>query len=297
MSEKTSDPSPELVAAGPDSRPSRLPSEHYPPGSLRPIGFVESPDSSQFEATGATLARIAERVSERIPGHRELRVRLCHFRLDPILSPTLFGFHLVPIGNDGEFLDELQAGLELSYAVVVNQSAELQQETVLVFLLQLIYRQRRQAEMQNQGIPTKAIDYEMARQDELALEEIRDVVNPLVYGWSDAANIVRERAREIGFALRVRYEVDPFPRVEEIRARIPLLRRSYNDLDVVRDAIDKVVSLVGGTDPRVGGKVPSEPRNFIQQRMLLMHFRHYLNHAIRDSEVCVTEPRSSVHSL
>jgi len=105
-------------------------------------------------------------------------------------------------------------------------------------------------------------------------------------GWRDAVRALDARARHAGIVLHVRHQLDPFPEREDLVRRMPALRETYNSIELAREFVDKVVSLIGGHDPRVsvpGG--PDEIRTFAQRRLLEMGLRHFTAQTVRDAEV------------
>lgn len=277
------DPVSEAVPTQTTSR--RLPSEMYEPGHPIPIGSTLTPDTEHIQASGKALAEIAAEFSG--GAGEALSVRLCSFRLDPLLSPNLFGFHVYEFDNAGNPLDSIGGDTILLYAVVVNHSISLQQEIAALFLMQLINRQARQRELNKAGDTDVELDIEMAKEDEAALQQLRERFNPLTFSWRSLAQQAHSRASEAGIKLSVEYGADVFPDEQQIRNRIPWLRRIYNDVNGVRSAIDKLVSAAGKEGPSIraaGGS--SQMRDFLQQWGSDMDLQHYFNQAVRDAEVC-----------
>jgi hypothetical protein len=262
----------------------RLPSEDYVEGQLAPVGTSLQPDERHIARTADSLTHLASAFSG---GQGDvLSVRLCSFRLDPMLSPNLFGFHVYEFGSDGQPRDPFEPGATLLYAVVLNHSIELQQEIAALFLMQTVYRQHRQRELRASKMGTAQIDIEMATEDQRALEDLREARNPLDYSWGSLARQLHVRAADAQIRLEVQYEADVFPEREQIVNRIAWLRRIYDENDAVRASVDKLVSVVGAQEPAVrsrGG--PSITRDRLQQLGGAMHFKYYLNQCLRDAEV------------
>lgn len=260
----------------------RLPSDKYRPGEVWPEGFVLQPGDDHASASTRALEELAARLSVEGLG-RTISVCLSHFRHKQMLAHNLHGFFVREFGEDEEPLDPFAVGAELRYGIVLNLPVELQRETALTFLNQLMYRQRRLAELEATGGSVHQIDLETARLDTTAVSEIAD---RLRYGWQAACEAVRLRCEEAGFGLQVRYEPDPVPSRDQIVRRMPYLRRIYNELAPVRESIDKIVSLIGGTEPRlVVVGLPLAARERLQQHAALSNVRRYMNQATRDSLV------------
>lgn len=252
------------------------------PGPGGPAGFVVNPGPDHAQGAGQALSEIAEAVSSRSVGI-PLKVVLRHYRWDPLLARNLFGFSVYDFDDDGSWIDPFEPGRQLDYAVILNQSVDLQQEIALVFLQQLAFRQRKQAEMRAAGSGVHEIDLRMAEEDVKAQQEVKD---RLRYGWKAVADSVQMRMAEAGFALNVEYVADLLDDTQ-IRRRIPHLRRLYNSFDPVRESVDKLVSMAGHDDPRLGAVGgTSVARDWMQQQTRLWRLRHYQNQALRDAEVC-----------
>jgi hypothetical protein len=212
-------------------------------------------------------------------GDKTLRIRFCHFRHNHLLSPTLFGFHLRDLDVGGRPVDPLNQGAEVSYAIVLNLAVDLQREVAILFVSQLIQRQLKLEAMT--GHATQ-IDRDMEQQD---IETTREIADRMRYGWQAGVELVRNQMQNAGWGLEARYEPDPLPDRDLLMRRIPSLKRIYNEFQEVKDTIDRLVSAIGGKEPRIGSTGPTRIRNWLQQRQLLLHFRYYMNHAVRDANV------------
>lgn len=278
------------VQEGPQPVEEVIPSTEQPlvgelpgPGPSGPVGFSPDPSPEHVDEAVSALERIARHVSAEKSGTILLNVSIRHFRWDPLIARNLFGFHVYDFDDAGEWVDPFDAEAALAYGIAVNQSVEIQQEVVLVFLLQTAFRQQRQRKSREAGEGIERIDLQMMEEDLRAKREIGD---RLRYGWKAAAETVRSRVLDAGFALRIRYEPDLIGDRQALVRRIPQFRRLYNEIPDVRNVIDKMVSMAGGDDPRLAaGGGSSEVRDWLQQQQRLWRLRNYQNQALRDAEV------------
>src|SRR5918992_1443211 len=119
----------------------RLPSDRSRPGSPIRAGFQIEPSAEHMERASEALRMVAELGSMPGPaGAKPLRVCFSHVRHEPRLPFHLFGFHINPITTEGEFGVPFAENGELLYALVANQPVELQRETAIGFLFDLIGR-------------------------------------------------------------------------------------------------------------------------------------------------------------
>jgi hypothetical protein len=85
-----------------------------------------------------------------------------------------------------------------------------------------------------------------------AVHQARTEFRDRIYGgWREAAASIAKRAVADEIPLGVRYEIDVLPTREDVVRRTPHLRAAYNEIDIAQQAIDKQVSMIGGSDPRV----------------------------------------------
>jgi hypothetical protein len=232
------------------------------------------------DAAAAALAELGASFVPAAGGRVDLGVCLCSARYVPALPFQLYSFHIVSFDADGQPLDEVAAGEEILYAFVVNQPVEVQREAALLFLYDLVFRQ---AALHAPGVDANQADVVAAQATERARAEFRDRMRS---GWSEAARALAATARHEGISLRVRHRLDPFPERDAVIRRMPALRETYNSIELAREFIDKVVSLVGGRDPRVSAPgAPEEVRSFAERRLVEMGLRHHMTQTLRDAQV------------
>lgn len=285
--------------------PDIVPSIRYAPDDPRPIGFVEEVSRAHLAAAGEVLGGLADAINSVSPtaDERQLRIRLCSARYAPALPFNLFGFHVLDINDEGEFTDEIGEARELNYALVANHAVEVQREIALLFLFELVQRQADlRALMSGGGRVVDRVPATAARADERARAEFTERIRA---GWTQAAQAVAQRAWAAGLPLDVRYEVDVLPTREALVRRIPHLRAAYNEIDLAREAVDKVVSMIGGRDPRLitPGLRPFE-EDKLQRQFASMGIRHWVSQTVRDAEVCgngylvtVPDPYPALYAL
>jgi hypothetical protein len=260
-----------------------LPSERLRPGDTRRVGFQLYPGEEHVERSAAALRDLAERVSSATPtSARPLRIRLCLVRLAPGLPFELFGFHISGVSDDGEFRDDLGDDAEVVYAVVVNQPLDLQRETTIGFLNDLVGRQGPLADIvadrRDIGELPELTDAADAASAELAGDTLR-------FSLTHAVDALKTRAAGLGYRLEVSFAIDPLPAREDLIRRAPLLRRLYDTESDVRAAVDSTVAMLGGQPPALRGG-PEQIRAAIQRQTALLGTRQFMNHALRDAEVC-----------
>jgi hypothetical protein len=213
----------------------------------------------------------------------ELRVCLCSVRFVPGSPFVLFGFHVLAVDDDGKFVDLKATGGEIRFALVVNHPAEVQVESALAFLFQLLERDRTVKAAQAAG-DLSELDTQAQDSDAQADRSFADAIR---FGWREAAAAAARRADELGMRLRVRYQRDPFDSREELARRMPALRQVYNEIDSARRAIDNTVSMIGGGQAhiRLSG-APSAARDAAQSALAVLGLRQFQNQVTRDAEVC-----------
>jgi hypothetical protein len=261
----------------------RLPSARFEQGDPRPIGFQVDLQADHIDRAGEALDVLARRINASSTGTLELRVCLCHVRYMPGLPFELFGFHVPAIEESGRFVDPWDPDAELRYALVVNHPADIQVETSLALLFQVLERHRVVEAARRRGDVT-SIDKQAAEADDRADKEFLDCMR---FGWQKAAEAVALKAKDAAVQLTVRYQRDPFNGREELTRRIPTLRTAYNDLATVRRAIDNTVSMIGGSHPQIRwASAPSRLREHLQTDLAALGIRQFMNQTTRDGEVC-----------
>jgi hypothetical protein len=258
-----------------------LPSVRFHADSPRPIGFVTELTDNHVTAAGRALEELAACFQGAENAAVEVRVCLCSTRYVPGLPEKLYSFHIISFDANGEPLDdEIAASQEIFCAFVINQPIEVQREAAVLFLYSLVFRQT----------ALRASDADLSKPDLIAAEAEerarREFSDRIRGGWRDAARSLTARAHHDGITLIVRYQIDPFPAREDIVRRMPALRNTYNSLAEAREFIDKVVSMIGGRDPRVSAPGESEEvRAFVQRKLVELGVRHYMTQTLRDAEV------------
>ena len=260
------------------------PSARFEPGDPRPIGFQNTASDDHIDRASEALEALAAEVNRGATGAgKELLVCLCNVRFTPGSPFLLFGFYIHDIDGEGHFLDPNEEGREVRFALVVNHPAEVQVESGLGFLFQLVERRRVVEEVQAQG-DLSEIDRLTSEADQKADREFIDAAR---FGWREAASAVARKARESGRILRVRYQRDPFSSRQELAHRMPALRQAYNEIDAARRAIDNTVSMVGGSHPHIRfAGAPARARDFAQSNLTVLALRQFQNQTTRDAEVC-----------
>ncbi|MGA9286408.1 MAG: hypothetical protein WBV85_13310 [Solirubrobacteraceae bacterium] len=266
--------------------PEVLPSVRFQADDPRPVGFVESADGAHIAAVESALREVAATVEEVTDDTEpQLSVRFASVRYMPTLPFLLYSFHILSIGADGQFEDEIEQGGEISYAIVANHALEVQREAAVLFLYDLVTRQ---VALRSYGEDDSAdiadIDQVAAVADRKAKQEFRDAIRA---GWASATRSIARDALAAGLPLRVRYETDVLPSRNDIVRRIPTLREAYNTIPIAREAVDKTVSLIGGKDPRITARgLTQADEAKIQRQVSAMNLRLWISQTTRDAQVC-----------
>jgi hypothetical protein len=261
-----------------------LPSVRFEADDSRPVGFVNEVGDSHLGAVANALEAVASAVSQ-VTGNAEPALRVCFssVRYMPTLPFVLYGFHIVHVDENGDLGDEVAGGQEVRYALVANHAVEVQREAALLFLYELVFRQAVITRLRDAG-STEEIDVEVAAADRQARREFRDRIYA---GWNEAARSIAQRALASGLPIVVRYEVDVLPSRTDVVRRVPHLRAAYNDIDLAREAVDKQVSMIGGSDPRVHAPdLTQHEEDKIQRHLASLGMRHWISQTTRDALVC-----------
>lgn len=213
-------------------------------------------------------------------GTLQLRVEWNHI-INSFASPLLYLTPLTPIGDDGIAIDPFTETATLHILVVANQPAELQIETVLSSLAQLISRQEHLARLKEKDASFATLEADTAQADVAGEAE---AIDTLRYGWRATAEQIARKAEQAGLGLEVSFEPAFASMATELKPRLPLLRRVYNEMDDVRALIDRMVAAIAARDSRVAGGSEST-RMFLQQRGSLMSMSQYFAQAVRDALV------------
>jgi hypothetical protein len=267
------------------------------------------PGGGYGDVTGAHMAASASALTElaRVAtadfsqrDARPLYVRLSHFEHGAFLSPLLFGFWV--LSTTGELVtrptpprmegrpplpaahlrsvDAASPEHPSIYAVVANHPVPVQIEHTLAALSSLVARQ----EFVGAGISdvVTEIDRLTAEVDTRAITVVTDTLRS--QGWRAAAEAVRARSEAAGLPLVVMYDPVLMDQVT-LALRAPILRRIYNELPAVREAVDKVATIHSQGLKTVG--VGSErAAAFARDLLDVGSTRTYLAHLARDAFVC-----------
>jgi hypothetical protein len=259
-----------------------MPGDNRYPGDPRQIGFRAEPGERHVENAAETIRQLAAATDGTGAKNGEpLRVCLTLVRLPPGLPFNLFGFHLVEVDHAGTVQDQISADQEILYALVTNQPVAMLREIAVRFLLDLITRTIpiRQVVRDEQpvGALPRLIDETNATASDLAWD--------LPPERPQAIDAIAEHAAAAELTLHVRFQLDPFPRQQDIAPRVSALRDLYNKEEMMRDAVDRTVSAIGARDGSLrGGR--EDVRAFVRQQLTLQGTRQFFNQVVRDAEVC-----------
>lgn len=258
--------------------------------------------ASHVAASAAALAELADLTTAELGEHgaRPLHVQLSLFEHGAFLSPLLYGFAVLPA--TGELVirptpprmedrppvpaaglrspESASAENPFIYAVVANHSVSVQIEHTLAMLAMLVARQEFVAA--GMGDDVSEIDRSTADVDTRAITTLTDTLR--TEGWRAAAKAVSDRSVAAGLPLVVTYSPVLLD-AGELARRAPVLRRVYNELPAVREAIDKLATVLSQSMMVVGD---GSKRIVAQAKDLLDvgSTRAYLAHLARDAFVC-----------
>ncbi|MEV5767172.1 hypothetical protein AB0L34_21785 [Micromonospora sp. NPDC052213] len=168
-----------------------------------------------------------------------------------------------------------------TYAIVVNTPVDLQVNVALTSLASLLSR-REVVEKLLRTNAFEGLDDDLQQSDQQARENISDTTR--IHGWKIAARQLRDRSRMSGHPLRVTFEAPLFTQ-RDLAVRAPALRRVYNEMSIIRLAIDKVAALLSQGMTVVGSGSDKVMRMSLDM-LDLGDVRTYLAHLARDAYVC-----------
>lgn len=119
------------------------------------------------------------------------------------------------------------------YAVVPNHPADVQVETVLSTLAQMLARSQLVDVARKHGVTD--LDRQAREVDRQAHEAVQDAMR--ARGWPAAAEALQARSAAAGRPLVVRYDPIAFDE-SGLRRRVPVLRHVYNAMPEARVVID-----------------------------------------------------------
>ena len=261
-------------------------------------GQVSRPHLDASVSALEELAGLVTTTGEADPS-RTLRLRLGHLDHGGFLTHLLHGFPIPQIRPDG-LISTGDGTAEVMYAIIINQTLEVQLRTALASVASYLARQaiiRRVLASDQDATNLDQLVADMDAQAELSLDDALRV-----HDWRAAAVDIRERAIAADVSLRVRFS-SPLLDADEVRRRVPVMRHVYNQVAIAREAIDRVAAAlsVGLT---VGGDGASEAALTAAREILdVGEVRRYSAHVARDAFVCgngfleIQPPPASVRLL
>lgn len=250
-----------------------------------------------MQASERALRQLADALTAEIaPNTRPIYVRLTMVEHGAFLSTRLYGMNLLPatdkvvIGPTYGSHQRRPAVLlrhpytatpdePFVYAVVPNHPADVQVETVLSTLAQMLARSQLVDAARKHGVTD--LDRQAREVDRQAQEAVQDAMR--ARGWPAAAEALRARSAAAGRPLVVRYAPIAFDE-SGLRRRVPVLRHVYNAMPEARVVIDKLAVVLSQTLTSVGGG-SRQVGAFVRQLLDGEH-RTYLAHLSRDALVC-----------
>lgn len=246
--------------------------------------YLRHVSRAHLETSATALSDLASIVTT--PGDcdpdRTLRVRLGHLDHGGFLTHLLHGFAMTEVSPDG-----LIAGgdgtSEVLYAVILNQTLEVQLRTALASVSTYLARQDVLRHVRASDQDATNLDQVVAEMDAHAALSLDDALR--VKDWRAAAADIRERAVAADFSLRVRFS-SPLLDADEVRRRVPVMRHVYNEVSVVRDTIDRVAAALSVGLTVGGDGVPEAALAAVRDILDVGEVRRYSAHLARDAFVC-----------
>jgi hypothetical protein len=198
------------------------------------------------------------------------------------LNIELRTFAMPEVDEHDQLVDVSHSGIAL-LAMIVNQPISTQIRTLLIFLASFLARQELTSGMRSGTGGIRDIDSLAQRADELAAQQVDEYLRQ--GDWVQTAAHLSERARNDGYALEVAF-AEPVLQPEEIRRRVRVLRRVYNEVPSVRDTIDRVAGAMSHSMYLSGEGVPPAIMREAQRVIDMSTLRRFLAHHIRDTFVC-----------
>jgi hypothetical protein len=253
-------------------------------------------------ASAAALEDLAATVTTRTPGRnsKPLYVQVSLYDHGAFLNQLLFGFpvmgvpgttmHIEPgpyVRDSGHEAYVIRSAAATSpddpfvYGVVVSHPVPTQIEHTLATLAMLVSRQH----LVSRGLTTDQVgnlDVLATESDEQTTRGVGDTLR--THGWRAAASAIAARSESLGRPLIVSYQqrlLSP----SEIATRSPVLRRVYNDIPIVRSAIDRLATLLS-QGLTVIGAGSDEVSSYARDLLDIGLSRTYLAQLARDAFVC-----------
>jgi hypothetical protein len=252
-------------------------------------GFLYQPTKDHLINSTATLRQLASVLSEANDFGSyslDLQVELGHVNHQGLLAQNLFAFNLLPTDSDGALQDPISSQLPIKFAIIVNQSVDVQLEASLRQISALVDRQvilkslRRTKEDRGQ---IENLDEIMADSDAKTQNELVDVLR---HGWKAAAQLIARKAADAKIKLSVTHIETLLTDESDFRSRHVILRDAYNSYGQIKEAVDRFVSAIAPHGKIVSpSSVPDRLRIFLQQEYNLASFRYYIAQALRDALV------------
>ncbi|MET7806876.1 hypothetical protein [Micromonospora chersina] len=168
-----------------------------------------------------------------------------------------------------------------TYAIVANSSVDLQVNVALTALASLLSRGE-VAERLLESQSVENLGKEIENSDQHARQSIADAVR--IRGWRAAATEIRDRSRVANRPIVAAFG-NPIFDSEQLAARVPAMRRVYNENDAIRLAIDKVATLMSQGMTIVGPGTDQVMRMSLDM-LDVGAVRTFLAHLSRDAFVC-----------
>lgn len=238
-------------------------------------GHDPTADSDAFE-TLAFIVGVLDDVTA-LPGRPTFDFVFTLFRPDPLWRFDLNAFPVLRYRETKAVLPDGSPENPFTIAVNADQGADLQIITATDYLVSILRRQQAVADVQQRDTPLDSLVGAAETLDKLSRAEGLALARAVRSGRRDEVAIVCSRW---GVGIRVRLARSWLDRTA-FTSRVLFFARAYNSIDIVRDAIDRIVSATVGVGPRVSA--PSEQvRRFVEQAGVDAQMNSFVAHALRD---------------
>jgi hypothetical protein len=245
--------------------------------------YLRQVSQKHLDASTAALTEFSTLVSTTIGRASDsLRVRIGHLDHGAFLNHLVHGFAMLQASPDG-----LVAGgpgeHEVLYAIVVNQTLDTQMRTALACVASYLARHQLISSFRRNDDDVTGLDTAIVDLDAQVASSLDDTLR--VNDWRSATLELRERAIAAGCPLRVRFAA-PLMNAEDIKRRVPVVRRVYNEIPAARGAIDRVAAAISLSLTIAGDGVPQAALAAAHEMMDVGEVRRYVAHIVRDAFVC-----------
>lgn len=232
------------------------------------------------------LELFIEELSRYTYGHNgTLHFAAARVALDPLFPIDLFAYIVCTFDQQGGIVyPDGSEQRPIFFAVNRQRSGAEQVTTFLSLVLSALSRQPMLSSAMS-GESKLDSGFSM-RIDEID-RAMRDEAERLLRASQAAGSIepITQRLESFGLDIKFEYRQAVRSNLSEIRAVMRFAREAYNELDIVRDAVDKMAAMVVSTGPRLVGTGSEAIRVFGERRLTGMGVPNLIAQWFRDAEL------------